>query len=72
MFWKVVDEDLAVILEEAYQNGSETCEWVYDGWRYTYNMVTNKQTSQMTGAERAIRRVSYQEAYPHGGDEDWD
>ena len=71
-FWKTVDDDLARILEEAEQNGRASCQWVSEGWTYTYNMVTMVQTSQTTGAERAIRRIPYQQAHPDRVDEDWD
>ena len=69
-FWKTVDEDLARILEEAHRNGRDSCQWVYEGWTYTYNLVTMMQTSETTGAQRAIRRIPYQQAYPDRADED--
>ena len=71
-FWKTVDEDLARTLEEAEQNGRASCQWVYEGWAYTYNMVTMVQTSETTGAERPIRRVPYQQAHSDRADENLD
>ena len=57
LFWKTVDDDLAAILEEAYQNGNLSAKWEYDGWEYHYDMVTMVQTSKTTGAQRSIRRL---------------
>ena len=56
LFWKTVDDDLAAILEEAYQTGKPSAKWEYDGWEYNYDMVTYVQTSISTGTQRAIRR----------------
>ena len=70
--WKDVDEDLAEILEEAYQSGHTGCEWVYDGWIYRYDLTSMQQTSVTTGTLREIRRIRHSEAHPNTGDEDWD
>ena len=72
-FWKTVDEDLADILEEAFQRSSATCQWEYDRWYvYTYDMVNNVQTSQRTGTERDIKRIPWSQVRPNRGDENGD
>ena len=65
-FWKTVGDDLTVILEEAYQNGSPSCRWECDGWAYRYDMHAYVQTSESTGTERPIRRMAGTADDPEG------
>ena len=68
MIWSEVDAELADILETAFENRSAMCGWVWDGWTYTYDMITYMQTSP-TGRQRAIRRIPEHQAYPYRLDE---